>query len=242
MELIVCKDAAAASKKAGELVLGTVKENPHAVLGLATGSTPEGMYKFLIKDHQENGTTYAGVKTYNLDEYVGLDGTHEQSYRYFMNQHLFNLIDIDKNNTHVPNGTGDVEANAKIYDTMLDELGGADLQILGIGSNGHIAFNEPGVPFECTTHVVDLVPETIEANARFFDSLDEVPKRAVSMGIASILKAKKIVLVALGESKAAAVKAMFEDEITTAVPATALRNHPNVTVIVDEEAGALLSK
>ncbi|MGL5043203.1 MAG: glucosamine-6-phosphate deaminase [Culicoidibacterales bacterium] len=241
MELIVCKDAQAASKRAGELVLEVIKNNPKANLGLATGSTPEGMYNFLIEDARNNGTSYANISTYNLDEYVGLEGTHPQSYRHFMNVNLFDAIDINKENTHVPNGMGDANANANAYDQLLNASGGIDLQILGIGANGHIAFNEPGIPFEKTTHVVALVPETIEANARFFDSIDQVPKTAVSMGITSILKAHKIVLIALGAGKADAVKAMFEDEISPNIPATALRNHPNVTVITDEAAAAKLA-
>lgn len=241
MELIIAKNAHEGSLKAAKIVENIVKEKPTAVLGLATGSTPVEMYTELIRDHKENGTSYKDVKTYNLDEYIGLEPTHHQSYRYFMNENLFNGLDIDINNTHVPSGMGNGEANAKAYDQLLDELGGADVQILGIGTNGHIAFNEPGTDFSYTTHVVDLVPETIAANARFFDSIDDVPKTAVSMGIASIMKAKKIILLAFGENKAKAIRAMFEDAVSTDVPATALQNHPNVTVVIDEAAAMLLT-
>jgi glucosamine-6-phosphate isomerase len=241
MELFICENVAVASQKAADMISELVKENPQAILGLATGSTPEKMYQILIEDHKKNGTSYADVKTVNLDEYVGLAGTHEQSYRYFMDKHLFDKLDIKKENTYVPLGLGNPEENAKKYDEILARLGTVDIQVLGIGSNGHIAFNEPGISFDHTTHVVDLVPETIAANARFFNSLDEVPKTAVSMGIASILKAKEIILLAFGKGKAEAIRAMFEDEISTACPATALQNHPNVYVFVDEAAAALLS-
>jgi len=242
MKLIIAKNAHAGSLEAAKIVENIVIEKPNAVLGLATGSTPVEMYQELIRDHKDNGTSYKNVKTYNLDEYVGLEPTHSQSYRYFMNENLFKGLDIDLKNTYVPSGVGNATENAKAYDKVLAELGGADVQILGIGTNGHIAFNEPGTDFSYTTHVVDLVPETIAANARFFNSIDEVPKTAVSMGIASIMQAKKIILLAFGEAKAKAIKAMFEDEVTTAVPATALQNHPDVTVVVDEAAAALLSQ
>ena len=241
MELFICENVAVASQKAADMISELVKENPQAILGLATGSTPEKMYQILIEDHKKNGASYADVKTVNLDEYVGLARTHEQSYRYFMDKHLFDKLDIKKENTYVPLGLGNPEENAKEYDEILARLGTVDIQVLGIGSNGHIAFNEPGISFDYTTHVVDLVPETIAANARFFNSLDEVPKTAVSMGIASILKAKEIILLAFGKGKAEAIRAMFEDEISTVCPATALQNHPNVYVFVDEAAASLLS-
>lgn len=240
MELVVCKDALEASAKAAEQIITLVNQKPNAVLGLATGSTPVQMYKLLIANHQNEGTSYQKVTTINLDEYVGLEPTHDQSYRYFMNHQLFEGLDIPLTQTHVPSGMGNPEQNAQAYDQILDTVGRADIQILGIGTNGHIAFNEPGVAFEHTTHVVDLVPATIEANARFFNSIDEVPKKAVSMGIASILKAEKIILLAFGANKAEAIKGMFMDEISTSMPATALQNHPNVVVFVDHEAAALL--
>lgn len=240
MELHVFKTAQDASQYAADMIIDLVKEKPNAILGLATGSTPELLYQNLMADYKKNHTSYKDVVTYNLDEYVGLAPEHEQSYRHFMNEHLFNGLDINMENTYVPNGLGIPEENAKKYDAILNLIGGADIQILGIGTNGHIAFNEPGVPFECTTHAVDLVPATIEANARFFDTIDDVPKRAVSMGIASILKAKKIILLAFGEAKAKAIQGMFEDEISSQMPATALRNHPNVVVLVDEAAASLL--
>lgn len=242
MELIICKNAAEVGETAGAIVIDQVKENPKAILGLATGSTPIGAYEFMIKDHQENGTSYKDITTVNLDEYIGLEPTHEQSYRHFMNETLFSKLDIDVNNTFVPSGMGNPAENAKAYDAKLEELGAVDIQILGIGTNGHIAFNEPGTDFANTTHEVDLVPETIAANARFFASEDDVPKTALTMGIASILKAKKIILLAFGENKAEAIRGTFEDEISPNLPATALRNHPNVTIIADEAAASLLKK
>ena len=242
MELIIVKNAAEGSAKGAEIIEAIVKENPQAILGLATGSTPLGMYKELIRDHQENGTSYKAVRTYNLDEYVGLEPTHDQSYRYFMTENLFKHLDIDLANTHVPSGIGNPEENAKAYDALIESIGRADIQVLGIGTNGHIAFNEPPTRFDYTTHVVDLVPATIEANSRFFDSIDDVPKTAVTMGIASILKAKKILLLAFGEGKAQAIKEMIEGPVTENMPASALQNHDNVVVIVDEAAAAQLSK
>lgn len=242
MELIITDSMHEGSLKAAEIVENIVIEKPNAVLGLATGSTPLEMYQQLIHNHKEKGTSYKDVKTFNLDEYVGLEPTHPQSYRYFMNENLFSNLDIDLANTYVPSGIGDANANALAYDKILETLGSADVQILGIGTNGHIAFNEPGTDFAYTTHVVDLVPATIEANSRFFASAADVPRKAISMGIASILKAKKIVLLAFGEAKAEAIRALFEDEVTTDVPATALQEHSDVVVIVDRAAAALLQK
>lgn len=241
MKLVVCKDQNEANKVAGDMMVETVKENPEAILGLATGSTPVGMYNYMIEEHKENGTSYKNVSTVNLDEYIGLEPTHEQSYRHFMNETLFKGLDINLENTYVPSGMGDGEANAVAYEETLAELGPVDIQVLGIGTNGHIAFNEPGTSFDLGSHVTNLVPETIEANSRFFDSIDDVPKTAITMGIKSILRAKKIILLAFGENKAEAIKGTFEDEISTDLPATALRNHPDVTIITDEAAASLLT-
>ncbi len=225
-------------KKAAEIVNVEVKDNPNIVLGLATGSTPVGMYKELITKHKTEGTDYSDVKSFNLDEYVGLDGEHPKSYRYFMNDELFNHINIDLKNTKVPNGKAeDLAEFCKQYDKAIEEAGGIDLQILGIGENGHIAFNEPASELNAFTSVVDLTESTINVNSRFFNSIDEVPKTAITMGIASILKAKKIILLASGKNKRAVIKRLVEDNVlTTEFPASMLLCHPDVTIIVDNDA------
>ena len=217
-----------------QLFIDTVKENPNCVLGLATGSSPLGVYKNMIEAYKNNEVSFKNVKTFNLDEYVGLDGTHEQSYRYFMNHNLFDHIDIDKENTHVPSGTN-LETPEE-YDTLIEQAGGIDLQILGIGSDGHIAFNEPGTPFDSLTHVAELAESTIVDNSRFFNSIEEVPTKAVTMGLASIMKAKKIVLIATGENKAQAIQGLLEGLITEKLPCSILRNHPDVIVYLDRAA------
>ena len=212
------------------------KENPNCILGLATGSSPLGVYNNIINAYKAGEVSFKDVKTFNLDEYVGLEGTHEQSYRYFMNHNLFDHIDINKENTHVPSGTEDYEEKAKEYDTLIEQAGGIDLQILGIGSDGHIAFNEPGTPFNSLTHVAELAESTIQDNSRFFNSVEEVPTKAVTMGLASIMKAKKIVLIATGANKADAIKGLLLDVITEDLPCSILRNHPDVTIYVDRDA------
>ena len=219
-----------------QLFINTVKEKPNAILGLATGSSPLGVYHNIIEAYKAGEVSFKEVKTFNLDEYVGLDGTHEQSYRYFMNHNLFDHIDIDKENTHVPCGTGDYEELAKEYDQQIEQAGGIDLQILGIGSDGHIAFNEPGTPFSSLTHVAELAESTIQDNSRFFNSIEEVPTKAVTMGLASIMKAKKIVLIATGANKADAIRGLLLGLITEKLPCSILRNHPDVTIYVDRDA------
>lgn len=217
-------------------VLDVIEKNSKAVLGLATGSSPIGLYQAMIKDHQNNKTSYADIRTINLDEYVGIEPSHSQSYRTFMNQHLFNHIDINPKNIHLPVGNGDnLRLECEHYERVLQE-NNVDLQILGIGSNGHIAFNEPGTPFDSTTHIVTLDERTRQDNSRFFNRLDEVPKYAITMGIQSILRAKQIVLIAMGKNKAKAVAHMIGGDVTTDCPASVLQLHPNVVVIADEEA------
>lgn len=229
------------SKEAAQMIKETVDKKKDTVLGLATGSTPIGLYKELIRLNQANEIDFSDVKTVNLDEYLGLDGDHDQSYRTFMNEQLFNHINIDKKNTHVPNGVSeDPDQTSAQYDELLRELGSADIQVLGIGANGHIAFNEPNETLNINTHVTDLLDSTIEANARFFDSKDEVPKQAITMGIGSIMTAKKIILLASGSNKAAVIKQLGDEFVTTQNPATLLKLHPNVIVLVDKEAGAQL--
>ena len=237
MKVIRVKDYQAMSEKAKDFVLTLVKNKPDAVLGLATGSTPEGLYQLLIDDHKQNGTSYKNITTFNLDEYIGLDGDHDQSYRYFMNEKLFNHIDIPLEQTHVPNGTApDLAEECQRYEALLKEKGGVDLQILGIGTNGHIGFNEPGTPFNSRTHVVELEESTRQATSRFFDSIDDVPTHAITMGVATILESRKIILLASGKSKQEAIKKLLTEEPSEAFTASALLNHPDVTVIVDAEA------
>lgn len=238
MKLFVEKDYEALSRKAGEILAHEIKNHSNLTLGLATGSTPIGTYKELIKAYNEGSIDFSNIKTFNLDEYIGLDGDHPNSYRYFMNEELFNHINIDKHNTYVPNGKAEkLDIYCKEYDKLIEENGGIDVQILGIGTNGHIAFNEPAEELSVGTSVVNLKESTINDNARFFKSMDEVPKTAITMGIGSILKAKKILLLASGKNKKDIIKELLnKDTITTMVPASLLKLHPDVTIIVDEDA------
>ena len=242
MNVIIAKDYDEMSKKAAEVLLDVVKNTENPVLGLATGSSPIGAYQVMVKDHQENGTDYSKVVSYNLDEYVGLPITHKESYYAFMHQHLFNHVNIKEENVHVPNGLAeDLDQGCKEYEDMLKKVS-IDIQLLGIGGNGHIGFNEPGTPVDAETHVVDLTEKTIADNSRFFIPLgEETPTQAVSMGLASIMRSKKILLIASGANKADAVYRMVNNPISVDCPATILRNHPDVTVIVDAEAGAKLA-
>ncbi|CCQ93096.1 Glucosamine-6-phosphate deaminase [[Clostridium] ultunense Esp] len=238
MKLYVEKDYEKLSKVAANIVREEIEKNPNIVLGLATGSTPEGMYRELIKMHKGEGLDFSKVTTFNLDEYVGIDEGHPNSYHYFMKEMLFNHINIDFKNTFIPDGkTKDPEKYCKKYDELIEKKGGIDLQILGIGENGHIAFNEPDETLNLGTSIVNLTQSTIEANSRFFDSIDEVPKTAITMGIGTILKAKKIVLLANGKKKAKVIKELLKGEkISTKLPASMLLLHPNVTIIIDQEA------
>ena len=240
MNVIIAKSYDEMSKKAFEIMKATVEGKKNATLGLATGSTPIGLYEEMIADHKACGTSYAEVSTFNLDEYVGLDYSSDQSYVYFMREHLFDHIDIKLENTNIENGkTADPAAECARYNALLAE-NTVDLQILGIGSNGHIAFNEPGTPFDSVTHVVDLTETTIKDNSRLFNSIDEVPKQAFTMGLSNIMTAKKIVVLANGANKAKAVYGMVHGEITEDLPASILQNHSDCTLICDEAAAALL--
>ena len=242
MKIIVTKDYEELSEKALEIVLGVLREKEDAVLGLATGSTPVGLYAKMIEDHRRNGTSYRNVTAINLDEYVGLSPDNDQSYRYFMRTNLFKDIDILPENTHIEDGLApDEEKECARYNALLHAVP-RDLQLLGIGANGHIAFNEPGTPFDFETHLVQLTENTIAMNSRFFKSPSEVPKRAYTMGPKNIMDARKILLLAVGENKAEAVRAMAEGEITPDLPASVLRRHPDCIVIADEAAASLLSK
>lgn len=243
MKLIVVNNYEELSKVAAKEFSKIIKEKENAVLGLATGGSPVGMYKELIRMYEQKELNFSKTTTVNLDEYIGLNPEHNQSYRYFMNNNLFNHINIDKSNTFVPNGLAeDLEAQCKEYDQKISELGGIDIQLLGVGNNGHIAFNEPNSELSSGTHIISLTDNTIEANARFFDNIDDVPRKAITMGVGGIMKAKKIILIASGESKAEAIKGIFSGKITTANPATMLQMHRDVTVIVDEAAAKLINK
>lgn len=229
------------SQKAFEVILPLIKSGKLVTLGLATGSSPVGLYARLVKDHEQNGTSYKQVSTYNLDEYVGLPKGHSQSYHTFMNENLFDYIDIDPRNTHFPQAhTEDLKADALAYSKAV-LAAKVDLQLLGVGSNGHIGFNEPGTPFDSITHVVGLKEQTRLDNARFFGDLSEVPEYAVSMGFTEIMSAKKILLIATGKKKAVAIRALINDPISTDVPCTILQKHPDVTLILDKEAAELLN-
>ena len=222
-------------KEIAQIFIDKVNENQKCVLGLATGSSPVGIYKNIIKAVEEGKVSFKDVTTFNLDEYLGLDGTRDQSYRYFMNVNLFNHIDINKDNTNVPSGFVKDDEEAALYDEAIVAKGGIDIQLLGLGSDGHIAFNEPGTPFDALTHIAELTEQTISDNARFFERIEDVPTKACTMGLKSIMNAKKIVLIATGKSKAQAVNELINGEINEAWPCTILRNHPDVVIYVDSE-------
>ena len=219
-----------------------VNAKPNSVLGLATGTSPLLVYADLVKANKEGRVSFKDVITFNLDEYIGLDGTHNQSYRYFMNDNLFNHIDINKDNTHVLKGVGDYVSYAKEYDNLIAKEGGIDLQILGLGSDGHIAFNEPGTSFDSLTHIAELTESTIKDNSRLFNDISEVPTKAMTMGLKSIMNAKRIVLIATGKNKAKAVRDMLRGPIDESCPASILQKHPDVTVYVDDDAFELVKK
>jgi glucosamine-6-phosphate deaminase len=230
------------SIEAAKIVADRIRRKPNLVLGLATGSTPLGLYKELIRMHKEEGLSFAKVTTFNLDEYVGLPRTHPQSYYYFMWENLFKHIDIDPRYIHVPDGMAtDVEAHCEWYDNEIQRWGGVDLQILGIGANGHIAFNEPGSSLGSRTRIKTLTEQTIQDNARFFNTMDEVPRLAITMGIGTIMEAKEVILLANKSNKADAIKAAVEGPITHMVPASIIQMHRKAFVIVDREAASRLS-
>lgn len=223
------------SRQAANAISAQIVAKPDCVLGLATGSSPIGTYKELIRRFNNGDLDFSAVTSINLDEYVGLDGTNEQSYRYFMNENLFKHVNIDINNTFVPNGcTDDADAECAAYDKRIKDYGGIDLQLLGIGLDGHIGFNEPEEFFTKETHVVDLDESTIKANSRFFENEDAVPKKAITMGMLSIMQAKKVLLIANGASKKEILEKAFFGPITPLVPASILQLHPDLTVIYSE--------
>ncbi len=237
MKIFREKDYDAMSRRAAQVIAAEIAHNPACVLGLATGSTPEGAYKYLVDWYEKGFLSFTDVRSVNLDEYVGLSPDHDQSYRYFMRSNLFDHVDIAPENTRVPDGlAADTTAFCAEYDAYIRSLGYVDLQLLGIGRNGHIGFNEPGDCFVKETHVVDLAESTIDANSRFFATRDDVPKQAISMGIGAIMGAKKVLLCASGEEKADAIYNSVRGPITPKCPGSILQLHPNVVLVADEAA------
>lgn len=237
MRIYKAKDYEDMSKKAANILSAQILMKPNCILGLATGSTPIGMYNHLVDYYNNGDLDFSGVTSVNLDEYKGLDASNDQSYAYFMNHHLFDRVNINKENTYLPNGLAeDAKAECKRYTDLIYSLGGVDLQLLGIGHNGHIGFNEPGEIFNKDVHCVTLTERTIEANKRFFASVEEMPKQAYSMGIKTIMHAKKILLIASGADKADAVAKAFFGEITPQVPGSILQLHNDVILVADEAA------
>ena len=241
MRIIVVPDTEAMGKLAADMVQKEMLRHANPVIGLATGGTPLPLYRELIRRNQAGELDFSTAITFNLDEYVGLPPEHEQSYRHFMNRHLFDAINIDKANTHVPSGTAtDYAAHCQEYEAAIVAAGGVDVQVLGIGSDGHIGFNEPGDSLCCRTHTVTLTEQTIDDNARFFEKKEDVPIYAITMGVGTILEAEEIVLVASGKAKAAAVASAVEGPVTSIVTASALQLHPSVKVFLDTEAAGEL--
>lgn len=237
--MVICKakDYKELSRKAANIISAQVIMKPNCVLGLATGSSPVGTYQQLIEGYEKGDLDFSEVSSVNLDEYRGLNPENDQSYRYFMNTNLFDHINIDKTRTFVPNGLEpDADKACADYDKIIEEMGGIDLQLLGLGHNGHIGFNEPADAFTKGTNCVDLTQSTIEANKRFFESEDDVPRQAYTMGIGSIMRAKKILVVVSGEDKAEILKKVVEGPITPQVPASVLQLHPDVVIVADEAA------
>ena len=241
MKVIVTKNYDEMSIEAGKIIKDVLLSKPNCVLGLATGSTPVGMYDYLVKEYADNKLDFSRASSVNLDEYYPISPDNDQSYRYFMNKNLFDRVNIDKSRTFVPNGEAkDVEAFCAEYESNIDALGGIDVQVLGIGRNGHIGFNEPDAELVKYTHLTALTSDTINANARFFASEDEVPKHAITLGIASVFKARKIILLASGKEKAEAIAKLIKGGVSTACPASLLCLHHDVTVICDEDAYSLV--
>lgn len=241
MRIIFTNSYEEMSMEAAKIVAGQIYLKPDSVLGLATGSTPLSMYKKLVAVHETVGLDFSEVTSFNLDEYIGMVPDNPQSYHYFMHRNFFDQINIQPENIYIPDGMAkDIEGEGARYDALIEEKGGIDLQVLGIGQNAHIGFNEPDIKFEATTHKVKLDEETIQANARFFENEADVPRYAISMGIKTIMLAQKVILLASGQNKAEAIYKAVCGSVSPSAPASILQLHRNVTVIVDKEAGALL--
>lgn len=237
MRVILCENYEDLSVQAAKLVASQIILKPESVLGLATGATPVGMYKNLVKMYENNELDFSKVTSFNLDEYYPISRSNCQSYHYFMNKNLFSKVNISPKKCYIPNGeTTDPEAECKKYENLIKDAGGIDLQILGIGENGHIGFNEPDSSLNCSTHLTQLTEDTIDVNSRFFDKKEDVPEYALTMGISGILKSKKIILLASGKKKHNAVQELLNEEINTLVPATMLKVHPDVVLICDKDA------
>ena len=243
MVIYKAKDYQDMSRKAANILSAQIIMKPDCVLGLATGSSPVGAYEQLIEWYKKGDLDFSRVTTINLDEYRGLGPDDTQSYRYFMNTHLFDHVNIDKARTFVPDGLcADADAACRAYNAIIAREGGIDMQLLGMGANGHIGFNEPGAAFESETHCVDLTESTIEANKRFFASAGDVPRQAYTMGIKGIMQARKIVVIVSGENKAQALRDALYGKVTPAVPASILQLHNDVTIVADEAARSLLNE
>ena len=242
MEVIITDTELTASLSAAKVIARLVRENPNAILGLATGSTPLTSYRELIRLHREEGLDFSQITTFNLDEYLGLPPSHKQSYRYFMDEHLFNHINIKPENTHVPNGLSkDVPATCQAYEEAIQKAGGIDLQVLGIGGDGHIGFNEPTSSFASRTRIKTLTQETISDNARFFEGHEEqVPRHCITMGLGTIMDARMNLLLAFGTGKAQAIAATVEGPVSAMTPASLLQHHPQAKVFLDEDAASQL--
>lgn len=242
MEIIIVKDYEQMSQHAATLINQFVQDNPYATLGLATGHTPERTYKLLIEAHHDLHIDWTNITTFNLDEYIGLNPNSPHSYRAYMQEKLFKHLNIKPQNIHLPSITGDMAQNVINYEKSITNAGGINLQLLGIGQNGHIAFNEPGTDFETTTHVANLTPMTLSANNRYFKTPTDMPSKAITMGLKTIMQAQAIILLASGQDKATAVQQMIENEPSAKVPASILQNHNRVTVIVDQQAASKLKQ
>ena len=241
MRIIIADNYLHLSEIAADMIAGVIKNKPDCVLGLATGSSPLGAYKRLIDMYADGTLSFENVKTVNLDEYVGLTEESSQSYHYFMNANLLGLINVKKENVHIPSGVGDVAENCKKYNELLQACP-RDIQLLGIGRNGHIGFNEPGTSFESRTHIVDLAEKTINDNARFFEDISQVPRQAITMGIGDIMNSKKILLLASGTKKADAIYKTVCGKVTEDCPASVLQLHGDVTLIIDKDAASKLDE
>ncbi|MEE9602475.1 MAG: glucosamine-6-phosphate deaminase [Thermoguttaceae bacterium] len=241
MEAVVCRSYEELSRKAAFAVANVLNTKPNAVLGMATGSTPLGLYQELVRMHEEESLDFSQVTTFNLDEYVGLPVTHDQSYHYFMHENFFKKVNIPNSNIHIPSGTtSNYQAFCQWYEQRIKECGGIDVQILGIGSDGHIAFNEPTSSLASRTRLKTLAQQTINDNARFFDKAEDVPIYGITMGVGTILEARKLVLVANGENKADAIAKAIEGPVTSMITASALQLHPDVDIFIDEAAASRL--
>ena len=243
MEIVILPDAGAAGQHAAEVVAALLRRKSDAVLGLATGSTPEGLYAELVRRHREEGLSFAGVRTFNLDEYVGLPPEHPESYHSYMQRRLLGAVDLGTEKVHIPDGmAADLEAECEAYEAAILQAGGIDLQVLGIGSDGHIGFNEPSSSLGSRTRIKTLTPETVEDNARFFDSPGEVPRHVLTMGVGTILEAREVLLLAFGEGKAPAVRAAVEGPLTASCPASVLQMHRRARVVLDDGAASQLER